>query len=297
MDLEELQAFLYVVKHGSFHAAADAIGMSRTTLRRRVDSLQSRAGVPLLESSRQGVVVTEAGRALADRGRAMVEEASALVSSIREIGRAPSGTLRVVMPVGLPPLVIAPLYASLRSTYPGLSVSVRFSNDPLSESLVDVDMAVHFGESTPRGPWLSLVIVRVRERLCASQDYLERRGTPKAIDDLSGHDLLVWQAPGEDGSVFPLSHGGQFVVEPALLSTDIHFIRQCCQLGLGIGLIPDALIDEPGGLSVPLVPLLPDLVGRERAVRITVPEALSEIPKIKVILTHVRRFLRDMKMS
>jgi len=42
MDLEELQAFMHVVRAGSFHAAAEMLGMSRTTLRRRVDSLQSR---------------------------------------------------------------------------------------------------------------------------------------------------------------------------------------------------------------------------------------------------------------
>lgn len=123
MDLEELQAFLHVVKHGSFHAAAEATGMPRTTLRRRVESLQARSGVPLLESNRQGVVLTEAGRALAGRGQAMVEEASALVSSIREIGREPSGLLRLVLPVGLPPHHMAPIFASIRSMYPRLRLS------------------------------------------------------------------------------------------------------------------------------------------------------------------------------
>jgi len=181
MDLEELQAFLHVVKQGSFHAAADAAGMSRTTLRRRVDSLQSRAGVPLLESSRQGVVLTEAGRALAGKGQAMVEEASALVASIREIGRAPSGVLRVVMPVGMPPLLITPLYMSLRRAYTDLRVHVRFCNDPLGESMVDIDMAVHFGESAPRGPWISLVILRLHEQLLASPSYLAERGDRKSV--------------------------------------------------------------------------------------------------------------------
>ncbi|WP_437486709.1 LysR family transcriptional regulator [Sorangium sp. So ce1014] len=290
MDLEELQAFLHVVKQGSFHAAAEATGMSRTTLRRRVESLQARAGVSLLESNRQGVVLTEAGRALAGRGQAMVEEASALVSSIRELGREPSGLLRLVLPVGLPPHLMAPLYASIRSAYPQLRLSCQFSNDPLSESLVDIDVAVHFGEGAPRGPWLSLAIMRIRERLCASKEYLARRGTPASIDDLAGHELLSWRAPGEDASGWPTRNGGRFPVEPALIATDIHLVRQCCLAGLGVALIPDAMIDGPAGDE--LVTVLPDIVGRERAVRVTVPEALSEIPKVKMVLTHVRRFLR-----
>ncbi|XXX78909.1 LysR family transcriptional regulator [Sorangium sp. So ce134] len=291
MDLEELQAFLHVVKHGSFHAAAESTGVPRTTLRRRVESLQARSGVPLLESSRQGVALTEAGRALAGRGQAMVEEASALVSSIRELGREPSGLLRMVLPVGLPPHLMAPIFASIRSMYPRLRLSYQFSNDPLSESLVDVDVAVHFGEGAPRGPWLSLVIMRIQERLCASKEYLARRGTPASIDDLARHELLSWRAPGEDASEWPTRNGGKFPVAPALIATDIHLVRHCCLAGLGVALIPDARIDEPTGDE--LVTVLPELVGRERAVRVTVPEALAEIPKVKMVLTHVRRYLRE----
>lgn len=297
MDLEELQAFLHVVKQGSFHAASEALNMSRTTLRRRVESLQARAGVPLFESSRQGVVLTEAGSALAERGQAMVEEANALVSSIREMGRAPSGVLRVVAPVGLPPLLFAPLYSSLRSAYPQLRVFCRFSNDPLGESLVDIDMAVHFGESAPRGPWISLVIMRVCERLFASKAYLARRGTPSSIDDLSRHELLAWQAPGEDPSAWPTRNGGKFTVEPAFLATDIHLVRQCCVAGLGVALIPDPVWSQLAAAGDELVPVLPEIVWRERAVRVTVPEALSEIPKIKMVLTHVRRFLREVSAT
>lgn len=293
MDLEELQAFLHVVKHGSFHAASEASGMSRTTLRRRVESLQARAGVPLLESSRQGAALTDAGRALAERGQAMVEEASAVVASIRELGRAPSGVLRLVMPVGLPPLLIAPMYASLRSAFPDLRLAIRFSDDPLGESLVDIDMAVHFGESTPRGPWLSVVIMRMRERLFASKAYLARRGTPTSIDDLARHELLAWRAPGEDASAWPTLNGGTFSIEPALVATDIHIVRQCCLAGLGIALVPDALPTEPAENADALAPVMPDSVGRERAVRVTVPEALAEVPKIKMVLAHVRKILRE----
>lgn len=151
MDLQELSAFLKVVDTGSFLAAADSLGMSRTTLRRRVEALETRAGVPLFESTRQGVVLTEAGQELASRGRIMMQEASALLASIREVGQEPSGVLRVVMPVGLPPHLLTPLFAVLRASFPRLRVHSRFSNEPLGESLVDVDVVIHFGEDTPRG--------------------------------------------------------------------------------------------------------------------------------------------------
>jgi DNA-binding transcriptional LysR family regulator len=294
MDLEELRAFITVVQEGSFLGAARSLGMSRTTLRRHVASLEARAGVPLLESVRHGVLPTEAGQVLALQGRTMMQEASAILASIREVGHEPSGTLRVVLPVGLPPHVLTPLFAAVRSAYPKLHFHCRFSNDPLGEALVDVDIAVHFGVDAPKGHWISHVVLRIREWLIASRSYLDQRGAPLTIEDLKRHELLAWQAPGEDARVWHTLKGMPFTVQPALIATDIHFIRHCCISGLGIGLVPDALLPDPGVGADTLVPVLPDVVGQERLVRISVPAALSEIPKVKMIIEHVRRFLGDL---
>jgi DNA-binding transcriptional LysR family regulator len=286
MDLEELRAFLQVAESGSFLAAAESLGVSRTTLRRRVGSLEARAGVPLLESTQHGVLLTEAGRALARGGQALTEEAGALLTSIREVGQEPAGVLKVSLPVGLPPHLLNQLFAALRAAHPRLTVETRFSEDPVAESLAGADLAVHFSEAPPRGTWLSPVIVRLREWLFASAGYLARRGTPHTIEDLAGHELLAWQPPGEDPRAFPLCHGGTFPVAPALVTADIHFLRHCARAGLGICLAPDGQLPDPDETE-PLVPVLPEIVGRERALRVTVPRALAEVPKIRAVLDHI----------
>ena len=107
MDLEELRAFLAVAETGSFLTAAKSLRLSRATLRRRIDQLEARAGVLLVDRTRMGAALTEAGSVLAARGRLMVQEASALLESVREAGAEPSGTLRVQLPVGLPPVASA----------------------------------------------------------------------------------------------------------------------------------------------------------------------------------------------
>lgn len=286
MDLEELRAFLQVAESGSFLAAAESLGVSRTTLRRRVGSLEARAGVTLLESTQQGILLTEAGRALARGGEALTEEAEALLASIREVGQEPAGVLRVSLPVGLPPHVLFHLFAALRAAHPRLTVETRFSEDPVAESLAGADLAVHFSEAPPRGSWLSPVLVRLREWLIASSAYLARRGTPRTLEDLAGHEILAWQPPGEDPRAFPLCRGGTFPVEPALVSADIHFLRHCARAGVGLCLVPDAQLPDPDETE-PLVPVLADLIGRDRALRVTVPRALAEVPKIRAVLDHI----------
>lgn len=291
MDLEELQSFLTVLETGSFLAAERSLKVPRATLRRRVDSLEARAGVPLLHRNRLGVGPTEAGSLLAARGRLMVLEAKALLSSIRDLHKEPTGTLRALLPVGLPPQVLATLFGAMREAYPRLSVQVRFSDDPVGGLLDDVDIALHFGTRSPPGPWVSYEVLRVREWLIAHVDYLARRGRPTSINDLAAHELLSWEAPGEDPRAWPLVSGGVFAVAPTLIATSPHLLRQVVLGGHGIGLLPDALLPDPGIERSALVPVLEDLVGRERAVRLVVPSALAEVPKIKAVLEHVRRFI------
>ena len=294
MDLSELRALIAVVDAGSYLGAARTLGVSRTTLRRQVAALEARAGVALVEGGRQGVVPTEAGRLLSRQGRTMMQEAGALLASLRECGHTPAGTLRAVLPVGLPPHALAPLFAAIRAAYPRLDLHCRFSNDPLAEPLQDVDIAVHFGADPPRGAWISYVVLRIRERLIASPTYLDRRGAPATLEDLQGHILLAWQAPGEDARVWRTTSGMAFTVAPALVATDIHFIRHCCIAGLGIGLVPDALLPDPGLADDALAPVLPALVGQERALRVSVPAALVEIPRVKLVVDLARRFTHQL---
>jgi DNA-binding transcriptional LysR family regulator len=292
MDLEELSAFLKVVEAGSFLAAADNLGVSRSTLRRRVGALEARAGVPLIESTSTGVVLTEAGHALRNRGKTMIEEASALIASVREMGKAPSGTLRVMLPVGLAPHLLTPLLAIFRERLPRLSYRCNFSDDPISESIVDVDLVVHFSIDPPTGSYFSYPLIHLRQWLVASQSYLDERGIPSSIDELRNHDLLAWQAPNTDACVWPTLQGATFNVEPYIIAADIHWLRRCCIQGLGITLLPDAMIPDPSSINDMLVPVLPDIVGQECVLRMSVPKALAEVPKVKAVLELVRQFLQ-----
>ena len=294
MDLEELRAFLAVADTGSFLTAAKSLRLSRATLRRRIDQLEARAGVLLVDRTRIGASLTEAGNVLAKRGRLMVQEASALIESVRELGSEPSGVLRVLLPVGLPPHLLTPLLAFCRSKYPRVFYRLHFSDDPAGGLIENIDVAVHFGDKSPIGPWVSREVTRLRVWMIASAEYLAQRGTPKTIAELAQHDLFAWECPGEDGRLWPTLRGGTFAVNPVLVTRHIHLLRQFAIGGLGIALVPDAVLPDPGVAEGALVPVLPDLVGREIGLRLIVPAVLSEIPRIKAMLDLLSPFLGDL---
>ena len=290
MDLEELRAFVAVAEEGSYLAAADSLGMSRTTLRRKVDALEARAGVALLQGTPRGVVLTDAGHALAAQGRRMMQEMRAVLSSVREIGGEPRGTLRVVLPVGMPPFVMTQLYGVLRVTFPDLDYDVRFSNDPIREPLDDVEVAVHFSDGSPGAAWVSHAILAFQDRLLASREYLASRGCPSSPEDLAQHELLAWLAPGADPHTWPLRGGGHVHVRPKLVSTDAHHVRSCAAAGLGIGYVPDAPIPEPEG-AAPLVAVLENRIGKVRTLYVSVPKVLAAVPKLRAVLERTHRYL------
>jgi DNA-binding transcriptional LysR family regulator len=291
MDLEELRAFLAVAETGSFQSAAKSLRLSRATLRRRIDQLEARASVPLLDRTRLGATLTEAGTILAARGRLMMQEAAALFDSVRDAGTEPSGVLRVLLPTGLPPHALAPLLALVRSRYPRLAFRVHFSDDPTGGLIENVDLAVHFGDRSPSGPWVSHELLRLRIWLLASAEYLARRGTPRSIEELAGYDLFAWVRGEDDGRLWPALDGGAFPVAPLLVARDAHLIRQLALAGQGIALLPDALLPDPGVPEGTLVPVLPERVGGEVGLRLIVPAALSEIPRIRAMLELLRDFL------
>ena len=82
MNLDELRAFLAVAELGSMAAAAERLGLSRATLRRRVNALEARAGVDLFERDHQGARLTLAGAVLQRRGAALLDESQALLRSL-----------------------------------------------------------------------------------------------------------------------------------------------------------------------------------------------------------------------
>ena len=79
-----------------------------------------------------------------------------------------------------------------------------------------------------------------------------------------------------------------------MISPDIHMLRGCAAAGMGIAFLPDAGIPRSDASADGLVPVLPDEVGRERPLQVVVPTVLSEIPRIRAVLSEIRAFLREM---
>lgn len=284
MDFEELRAFLAIAREGSLLGAAVALGMPRTTLRRRVEALEARLGAPLLTRDKGGAQLTEAGRALFEEGPLLMEQTQTVLSVVRQAGQRPQGRLRVALPIGMAPQALVPAFVLVRARYPDLSFRVLIHPDPISRLRDDADLALDLGFADPPGPLSARVVATLEERLVASPSYLARAGVPTRPEDLRAHTLFTWDGPGTDASELPLSSGGTLGVEPAIVAPDIHLLRSLARAGHGIAFVPDALLPEDATTAGgQLVGVLDSEVRRRRQLRLVAPQVLSRTPNLRAV--------------
>jgi DNA-binding transcriptional LysR family regulator len=166
---------------------------------KHVAALEDRLGVKLLHRSTRRLVLTEGGRsylAACERILAEIEEAEASASLDRI---EPRGTLRLNVPLTFGLRQVVPALTAFSRLHPAVAVDLG-----LADRYVDLieegwDLAVRIGLLKDS----SLVARRLapcRTIVCAAPSYLEARGAPRRLEDLSAHNCLGYTLPSAIGA-------------------------------------------------------------------------------------------------
>lgn len=287
MKLEQLEAFLAVVEHGSTLGAARALDRRRGTVRRQLAELEESVGVELLVRTARGSILTRQGEEFAGRASGLLADARGL----RDFARTGDGLrrLRLGVPPGTPPQGYVVLTRMLQSILPGIRVSYRTCGR--SEAFADpnIDMFAQFSDHLPPGPHRTFVSLRFPIRILASPSYLEERGRPATAEDLAGHDLLAWTGyRPERSDLWPRLDGTTFALRPCVMSDDTHVLRAMANAGLGLALVADAVQMVGKNVGEVLEPVLDDLVGERGRMRILLPERSARSAEVRAVVRMVR---------
>lgn len=291
MDLDELRVFVSVVDRGSLAAASKSLRFPIATLRRRLNELEARLGVKLLERNRNGAIPTGAGVVLAERARSVLSDVQSLAELVRGAGATETGEVRMAIPLGMPPSLLATLLGLTMDLYPNVSWRMQSREDPASALPDDVHAAVCLTDRPREGPWAAKKLFVGRERLLASPAYLKRHGTPTRLAELKDHRVLVWDVPGRADEL-PLTNGEALPLRAAVRMNDVFLLRQAAVRGLGIALVPDAEI--PGEFLLgddALVRVLDEDVGRKLGMWLLASPKTFELPAIRIILEQTARLI------
>jgi DNA-binding transcriptional LysR family regulator len=183
------RTFLAVLQSGSLSAAARDLGLTQPTVGRHMDALEAAIGQPLFTRSQQGLLPTQAARALqpyvlnlAATTAAMQRLASGKLSEV-------SGTVRIGASDVIGVEVLPPILAALQEAYPGLDIELSLS-DNLEDLLNrEVDIAVRMTQPMQEA-LLARRIGVLPLGLFAHSRYLERHGAPASLEELAHHRLI-----------------------------------------------------------------------------------------------------------
>ncbi|UYB52337.1 LysR substrate-binding domain-containing protein [Xanthomonas sp. AM6] len=240
-DLQDLFAFLAVVRAGGFREAARASGSSASSLSEAVRRLEARLGVRLFNRTTRSVLPTEAGARLAERLVPALGEVEAALDVVNGFRDRPSGTLRLNVPGVAARLVLPAIVTPFLKAYPEIRLEVIVEDSFVDMLAAGCDAGIRYDErleqdmiAVPIGPRVQ------RFATAASPEYLAAHGRPQHPRDLLTHACLRGQFASGAIPAWEFERDGEVVlIEPSgpLL----------VRLGAAVDLAIDAAV---GGLGV-----------------------------------------------
>lgn len=96
MNLPQIRAFVMVIDHGSFSAAARQMGISQPAVTMQLQALEADLGVTLLDRTHRRVGLTEAGAAFLPHARAVLAELEVARENLERIADTVTGRLTLI---------------------------------------------------------------------------------------------------------------------------------------------------------------------------------------------------------
>ena len=246
-SLQQLAAFVETAKHGSFAAAARESGSAPSTLAKAVARLELSLGVKLFHRTTRQVTLTPDGERLYRRCQRLLAEVDELQADASGVREAPSGTLRIDMPIVMGRRLLLPVLARMSQRHPGLLLDVRLQDGYVDLVKEGIDVAVRVGTLKDS----SLVARRFTTQamvLVASPAYLEAHGTPRRLDQLAAHSALLFRMPstGKDRPWQFRQRGNPVELHPQsrVRINDGEGLVEAARLGLGLAQLPDYFVRE-----------------------------------------------------
>jgi DNA-binding transcriptional LysR family regulator len=205
---KEITTFVNVAQRGSLSAAARHEGLAPAMVGRRLDSLEARLGVKLIQRTTRRLTLTPEGTAFLEDCQRILRELEDAESAVSARGKQATGHLRITAPAGFGRMHVAPLVPRFVAEHPRLALSLELS-DRIADLVAEgFDCAIRFGEQADS----QLVRVKIGESrrvVVAHAEYLKQHGIPMRPADLAHHRCLTF------GEGTAPQRGWSFVVDGA----------------------------------------------------------------------------------
>lgn len=243
--LESMSVFVDIVSTGSLAAAAERRGLSPSMVAKHLNFLEDYLGVQLLQRTTRRQRLTESGELFLERCREILNRVDQTNEDVLKSSKGPSGLLRISSPISFGVTQLSPALPDFLAKHTNIRIDLVLTDAPIDPVGHNVDIAFRIGPLSDS--WLvARKLPPYWMMVCASPEYLKRRGVPAIPSDLRNHDCLghtrwglrhAWHFEGPKGMIdVPLEYKIRIDNGPAL--------REAALAGAGIIMQPQLLVKE-----------------------------------------------------
>lgn len=288
-----MRLFTTVVEAGSFHRAAEQLGITPSAVSKQLSRLEDRLGARLLNRTTRRLGLTEVGAGYYERCKRILAEIEEAEEAVSESLSVPRGLLRLSVPTAFGRVQIAPLLPGFLRQYPKIRISA-FSHDR------DVDLIQEGYDVAIRVATLqdsSMIARRLtanRRVVCATPDYFRAHGVPRTPEELKRHNCLLNTVYSPHRVWSFNSPAGHHAVQVAgsLEFDNPLALWEAARTGLGVVLLPAYAVQrdlEEGVLEA----VLDDYVSEDPDVYVVYPHARHLNPKVRVFVDYLLEHFRS----
>lgn len=293
---DDLRVFLTVIRKNGFNHAAEELGYSPAYVSKRVSILEATLGARLLHRTTRRVALTDDGERVRVWATRFLGDMDDFISELTDARQQLSGSLHICSTFGFGRNHVAPAITTLSRRYPKLEIRLDVFDRVVDIVNEGFDLEIRVGDDLPN-QLLGKKLVANRRVLCATPDYLQRRGIPNSLDDLSSHDCLVLKERNNAFGLWSLTKGGveeSVRVSGPLSSNNGEIVLRWALSGAGI--ILRSLWDvKPMLESGELVQVL-DEYTQSANVWAVYPTRVSQSAKLRVCIEFFEEHFRNLSL-
>lgn len=194
-QFRQISTFVDVVAKGSLSAAARAEGIAPAMIGRRLDALEARLGVKLLQRTTRKLALTNEGAAFLEDCQRILSELEEAEAAVAERSSRASGHLMISAPAGFGRQHVAPLLPSFLAEHRDVQATLNLNDRVVDLIGEGVDVAIRIASLSDS----NLVSVKLADNervVVATPAYLRRHGEPRTLADLAKHNCLAISSEG-----------------------------------------------------------------------------------------------------
>lgn len=257
---DDLVLLFHVIDAGGFSAASVQMGMPVSTLSRRIEEMERRLHVQLVDRTTRSFRPTPLGQALAQEGERIRQRGEIARSIVEESLAKPSGILRIASPAVLTERLIADFCISFAARNPQVFVTLDMTdgNRPPQMDAYDIVLVASI-QQLPDSDMIARHLLNSSYLLVASPAWIARHGAVSEPADLQDRPAIGWLDEDHSSQWSLVSDNGEVAkvrIKARMNTNNLTISRKAALQGLGMARLPVSLCSEDV-VSGALVPLLP----------------------------------------